>query len=91
MRVLETRIPPGHRTPVHTHCWPGVLYILSWSHFIRRDDNDVILVESAKVEALKNPPTISWSPVLPPHTFENVGDTDFHAINVELKEAGALP
>ena len=31
VRVLETRIPPGDIVPVHTHCWPSVLYVLSWS------------------------------------------------------------
>jgi quercetin dioxygenase-like cupin family protein len=25
VRVLDTRLPPGKRTPVHTHCWPATL------------------------------------------------------------------
>jgi quercetin dioxygenase-like cupin family protein len=29
VRVLETRIAAGDRTPVHTHRWPAALYILS--------------------------------------------------------------
>ena len=29
VRVLDTRIAPGEKTPLHTHIWPGVLYIRS--------------------------------------------------------------
>jgi quercetin dioxygenase-like cupin family protein len=29
VRVLDTRIPPGQTVPLHTHRWPGTLYILS--------------------------------------------------------------
>ena len=34
VRVLEAFIRPGDRVPVHTHRWPSVLHILSWSDFI---------------------------------------------------------
>lgn len=37
VRVLDTCIPPGGITGVHTHQWPAALYIISWSAFIRRD------------------------------------------------------
>ena len=36
LRVLDTKIPPGLTTPLHTHRWPGALYILSWSERSRR-------------------------------------------------------
>jgi mannose-6-phosphate isomerase-like protein (cupin superfamily) len=87
VRVLHTRIKPGERTPVHTHRWPGILYILSWGSFIRYDDQGEVLVDSRKVEALRQPPAVMWTPVLPPHSFENVGDTPIDLINVELKES----
>ena len=35
VRVLEAHVGPGQTVPVHTHCWPGVLYILSVSDFVR--------------------------------------------------------
>ncbi len=89
VRVLRTRIPPGHRTPIHTHRWAGVLYILSWSQFIRYDDKDNILLDTRTVEALQVPPTVLWSAPLLPHSLENVGENDLHLIAVELKE-GAL-
>src|SRR5579885_2951248 len=37
VRVVETHVPAGHTVPLHTHCWPGVQYIVSWSDFVRRD------------------------------------------------------
>jgi hypothetical protein len=37
VRVLRTCIAPGETTPLHTHRWPGVLYVLSFGHFVRRD------------------------------------------------------
>ena len=85
VRVVDTCIAPGDRTPVHTHRWPSALYILSWSPFVRYDDKDNILVDSRTVEALQVPPTVLWSAVLPPHSLENVGDQDLHLIAVELK------
>lgn len=57
VRVLDTRIPPGGRTPVHTHRWPSVLYIRSWSEFVRRDADDRVTLDSRTVPALKTPPT----------------------------------
>ena len=35
MRLLDTRIPVGDVTPVHTHRWPGVYYTVRFSHFLR--------------------------------------------------------
>lgn len=86
VRVIETHIPAGERTKVHTHRWAGVLRVVSWSPFIRRDDKDNILVESQKVEALQNPAEYMWGAALPPHSLENVGDRELRIIAVELKE-----
>jgi hypothetical protein len=86
VRVLETRIAAGDRTPVHTHRWPAVLYILSWSHFLRYDDHDNMVVDSRAVEAFKSPPTVAWTKPLPPHSLQNIGDTDLAIIAVELKD-----
>jgi len=37
VRVIRTRALPGHMVPLHTHRWPCVLFILSWSHVLRRN------------------------------------------------------
>ena len=88
VRVLDTRIIPGARTPVHTHRWPAALYIRSWSSFVRRNAQGEILVDSLTVAALAKPPTALWTPALPPHSLENVGDADLHVMSVELKISG---
>jgi hypothetical protein len=85
VRVLDTRIEPGKTTRLHTHCWPGSLYVRSWSDFVRRDENDNIMLDSRKVESLAKPPTVLWTDPLPPHTLENVGEDDLWVIGVELK------
>lgn len=87
VRVLDTRIPPGGSTPVHTHRWPAWLYVLSWSDFVRYDDKGKVLLDSRTVESLKVPPTTVWAAALPPHSLENVGNNDLHVISVELKES----
>src|SRR5437764_8228390 len=86
VRVLNTSIPAGGRVPVHTHRWPSVLYILSWSDFLRYNDNDEVVLDSRTVDALKNPPAVVWSSPLPPHSLQNIGEMDLNIIAVELKD-----
>jgi hypothetical protein len=85
VRVLDTCIRPGDRTPVHTHRWPAALYVLRWSPFVRFDDRGAVLLDSRMVPALQDPPQALWSAPLPPHSLLNVGETDLHIISVELK------
>jgi hypothetical protein len=46
VRVLDTRVSPGDRTPVHAHEWPAALYVLSWSDFVRYDPEGNVLLDS---------------------------------------------
>ena len=85
VRVLDTRIAPGERTPVHTHAWPGVLYIRSWSDFVRRDADGHVLVDSRTMAAKPADGATLWSPALGPHSAENVGDRYLHVLAVEVK------
>jgi hypothetical protein len=85
VRVLDTTVPPGETVPLHTHRWPSVLYILSWSDFIRRDADGRVTVDSRGAA----PPTLGaalWSGPLPPHTLENIGNRELHVIAVEQKQ-----
>jgi len=84
VRALDTRVPPGHTVPLHTHRWSSALYILSWSDFIRRDEEGRIVVDS-RVPGRKPQESALWSGPLPPHTLENVGDTELRVIAIELK------
>lgn len=85
VRVLDTRIAPGERTPVHTHQWPAVHSVVSWSDFVRRDAEDVAMVDTRRGDATRTPPTVLWGEPLGPHSLENVGATLLHVISVELK------
>jgi hypothetical protein len=85
VRVLETHIPPGETTAVHTHRWPNVQYLLSSTDFIRRDgDGDVVLDTRASARKTQSHSTL-WSEPLPLHSIENVGENDLRVIMVELK------
>lgn len=86
VRVLDTRIPPGATTALHTHRWPSVMLLKSWSAFVRRDADGAVVLDSRTTPSLAQPPTTMWSEPLPPHTLENVGDNDLHLISIEVKE-----
>jgi hypothetical protein len=64
VRLLDTRLGPGERTPVHTHQWPAALYILSWSDFIRYDPDGNVLVDSRTMAARPPVGTSLWSEAL---------------------------
>ena len=85
VRGLETRIPPGDLVPVHTHRWPSVLYVFSWSDFIRRDATGAVLIDSRIGGEADSRPSVVWSAALPPHSLENVGSTEIWLISLELK------
>jgi len=86
VRVIHTHIPPGDLVPVHTHRCPGVAYLLSWSDFIRRDHDGNVLFDSRKAGNPPTTPAVQWMNSLPPHTVENVGQSEISIFIVELKE-----
>jgi len=84
VRVLDTRIAPGERTPVHTHRWPAAHYVVSWSDFVRRDADGAVLHDTRTAGA-RSAPEALWGEALPPHSLENVGATALHIISTEWK------
>jgi mannose-6-phosphate isomerase-like protein (cupin superfamily) len=89
VRVLDTCLAPGERTPVHSHCWPATLYVMSWSDFVRRDAEDKIIVDSREWERQPAVGEALWLPPLPLHSVENLGERDLRLIAVELKGGNA--
>ena len=86
VRALDVRIPVGRTIPVHTHCWPSVLYLLSAGDSIRRDPEGRILLDTITPSQTQSPsPSTHWSPPLPPHSVENVGETEIRVVSVEIK------
>lgn len=86
VRVLDTRIPPGEITKVHTHKWPASLYVISWSDFIRYDKDGKVLLDSRTLGKSPSPSTALWTEPLIPHALKNIGTKDLHVISVEIKK-----
>src|SRR5258708_3265636 len=87
VRVLRTRIPPGQTVPVHTHRWPSVQLIVSWSDFVRRDHVDNLMLDTRTVSESPKLNTPLWHPALPPHSVGKVGGVEIHALQIEIKNA----
>ena len=85
VREIDTSIPPGESTALHTHKWPASLYILSWSDFIRCDHEGNIALDSRDLVKSPSPATALWSEPLAPHTLKNIGNKDLHIISIEIK------
>jgi len=86
VRVVETRIPPGHTVPVHTHRWPGVMFVRQWSDLLRRDPDGTVTMDTR--QRFAQPPAqdaAMWQAPLPPHSVENIGDEEWISVQVELK------
>jgi hypothetical protein len=85
VRVLLTTIPVGATTPVHTHRWPAVEYVIGSTDFVRRDATGNVLLDTRAADSKPNPSDVLWSEPFPPHSLENVGDTELRVIMVEIK------
>ena len=86
VRVLNVRIPKGHTVPVHTHRWPAVLVLINGGEFVRRDGDGAVLFDTRTAGKKSVPLAPTWSEPFPPHSVENVGDTEIHVISIELKD-----
>lgn len=86
VRVLEVRIGPGEIVPVHTHRWPSVIYAMSGSHFVRRDGEGNLLLDTRAAGPAPKLPMAVWTAPMPPHSVENVGEEEVRLFTVELKD-----
>ena len=87
VRVLDAAVAPGDTVPVHTHRWPGVLYILGWSDFVRRDPDGNVILNSREAGVVLPVGGAVWGGALTPHSLENVGDSELRIISVEMKNS----
>jgi len=71
--------------PVHTHRWPGVLYVLSSADFVRRDGDGNVLLDTRTAGIVLEPGTALWTHSLPPHTLDNVGVSEIRVLAFEMK------
>ena len=79
VRVLEWRLKPGEKEPMHSHP-AGVVYELSASKLkITSPDGKTEEVTGAAGETFWRTPKT--------HAIENIGDTEAHAIAIDVKAA----
>jgi hypothetical protein len=86
VRVIETHVPVKARTPIHTHRWASVEYVLSTTDFIRRDGDGQVVFDTRTADGRPKPLEVLWSGPRPPHSIENVGDAELVVLMVELKD-----
>ena len=80
VRVLEYRLKAGEQEPMHSHP-AGVVYVLSGARLkFSYPDGRTEERAAASGETLWREPTT--------HAVENIGDTEAHAIAVDLKSSG---
>jgi hypothetical protein len=85
VRVLDAHVQAGDTVPIHTHCWPGILYILSVSDFVRRDPDGNVVLDTRASASHAPAGSAIWGDVITPHTLQNVGPHELRNITVELK------
>lgn len=85
VRVLETRVPAGETTAIHTHRWANVQYVVATPDFVRRDGSGVVELDT-RANGRPRPSATVWSEPLPPHSIANVGAEELCVIIVELKD-----
>lgn len=77
VRVLEYRLKPGEKEPMHSHP-AGVVYVLSGTKLkVTYPDGRTEERGATAGETIWREPTT--------HALENVGDTEAHAIAIDLK------
>jgi hypothetical protein len=86
VRILEVRIGPGQLVPMHTHRWPSSVCVVKSSDFIRRDAEGKLLFDSRTMGPPPSTPTVQWIGPLPPHSVENIGNSEILLFTTELKE-----
>jgi quercetin dioxygenase-like cupin family protein len=86
VRVIQTVVPVAATTPVHTHRWPSIEYVLSGANFVRRDAEGNVRLDTRVAGSEPRPSDVMWSDPFPPHSVENVGGVELRVIMVEVKD-----
>ena len=83
VRVLDIRIKPGEKVPMHSH--PAKV------NYILNDFKLKFTYPDGKTEVREGKAGVArWNEAVT-HAPENVGTTEFHAVEFELKEAAQKP
>jgi hypothetical protein len=86
VRVLDTNIPPGEITALHTHRFAASHVVINWSDFIRYDAEGNVLLDSRNMGKTITPFSALWSEPIGLHALKNIGNGDLHIISIEIKK-----
>jgi hypothetical protein len=86
VRVLEVTMAPREVENLHHHRWPSVLYIMEAGHFIDRDADGTVIVDTRETGGLPPLPFTMWKDAEAPHAVESLSDGPIQLIRVELKQ-----
>lgn len=89
VRVLEVQLAPREVEALHHHRWPSVLYVMEAVHFIDRDADGRVIVDTREMGGLPPLPFTMWKDAEAPHSVENLSDAPIRLVRVELKQAGS--
>ena len=85
VRVLEVIIQPGEREPAHTHRWPSVMVGLNAARIRYYGADQELRFETPEGREVKTALDADWLRPEPLHAVENIDETVFRALRVELK------
>lgn len=78
VRVLEIRLAPGAKSPMHAHpCYVSVA--------LNRFKLKLTLADGSSRQMIFSEGETGWSDA-ETHSVENIGDFEMHALNIELKD-----
>lgn len=84
VRVVETVVPAGDTTPVHTHLAPTLTQVNGFAHFVRRDAQGKVLFDS-RASGMSPDTQYVFAETTLEHTIENTDNSDLRVIGVEIK------
>jgi len=87
IRIIETTIPAGEVTPVHTHLAPTAMDVISGSHVVRRDPEGGVMRDTRADPSFVLARAM-YSPGTSPHTLENTDADDVVMNGVEPLNRG---
>lgn len=92
VRVLEVTLGPGEVEPLHHHRWPSVLHITAADHFIDRNADDEVIMDTRELDAPLPMPLTMWKEAEAPHSVENLSSTEtIRLIRIEQKADSSDP
>jgi hypothetical protein len=86
VRVLDVTVAPGESEPLHAHCRPSVLYVMSEGIYRDYDAAGNVIEEQKVAPPASAFPVTLWMGPQAPHAVENLDTTPVRLLRVELKK-----